>query len=273
LNTKAAARSAARRPGAASHAGLALVLLALLSGCATPPPASDPEAVAEYNDNNDPAEPTNRALYKVHDALDTTVMRPVAAGYRAVVPGPVRTGIHNALLNLGSAVRLGNDMAQGSPRRAGDTLMRALINSTVGVLGLFDVATDWGYPLHETGFGDTLALWGVPDGPYLFVPGLGPRNARDLGGFLVNATAEPVYWIGQGVAVTAARWSVTGVYAVDQRYHLLDAIDSVKKSSLDPYATFRSAYQQRRAAEIRAIRDDKGATVPVWFPQSLPAQR
>ncbi len=247
---------------------LALVLLVLLSGCATPPPASDPEALAEYDGNNDPAEPTNRAMYEVHDALDTAVMRPVAAGYRAVVPGPARTGIHNALLNLGSAVRLGNDMAQGSPRRAGDTLMRALINSTVGVLGLFDVAADWGYPLHETGFGDTLALWGLPEGPYLFVPGLGPRNARDLGGFLVNATAEPVYWIGQGVAVTAARWSATGAYVVDQRYHLLDTIDSVKKTSLDPYATFRSAYHQQRAAEIQALEDDKGSTIPVWFPQS-----
>ena len=256
--------AAARGTGA----GAALVWLALLAGCATPPPASEPEAVTEFNENNDPAEPTNRALYEVHDAVDTTVLEPVARGYRDVVPTPARTGIHNLLLNLGSPVRLGNDMAQGSPRRAGDTAMRLLINSTVGVLGIFDVAKEWGYPGHETNFGDTLAIWGVPEGPFVFVPGLGPSNARDAGGFAVNVTADPLLWVGQGWAVVTATWIDAGIYVIDQRAQLLDTVDEIKKGALDPYATFRSAYHQNRQTKIQTLKDDKAATIPVWFPQA-----
>ena len=148
-------------------------------GCATPPPASDPDAVADFKETNDPLEPTNRVLYAINNGLDTVILRPVALAYRNVVPEPVRTGIHNVLSNLGTPVQLGNDILEAKPRRAGDTTMRFLINTTIGVVGIFDVAKELGYPNHDNDFGMTLALWGVPEGPFLFLPVLGPsRSAR-----------------------------------------------------------------------------------------------
>ena len=120
------------------------VLLGSLGGCATPPPADDPDALADFKETNDPLEPTNRAIYAFNDGLDTVIMRPAAQAYRFLVPSPVRAGVHNVLANLGTPAQLGNDMLEGKPRRAGDTTMRFLINTTVGVLGVFDVAKDWG---------------------------------------------------------------------------------------------------------------------------------
>src|ERR1700722_11672787 len=117
---------------------LSLTASALLSGglagCATPPPASDPDAVADFRQTNDPLEPTNRVFYKINNGIDTVVLKPVAQAYRAVFPNPVRTGVHNFLDNLGGPVRLTNDTLQGKPRRAGDTAMRFLINTTAGVV-------------------------------------------------------------------------------------------------------------------------------------------
>jgi phospholipid-binding lipoprotein MlaA len=243
-------------------------LLGPLGGCATPPPASDPDAVADYNEANDPLEPTNRAVYAFNDGLDTVIMRPAAKAYRFVVPPPVRAGIHNVLSNLGTPAQLGNDMLEGKPRRAGDTTMRFLINTTVGVLGVFDVAKDWGYPDHDADFGLTLGLWGLPEGPFLFLPVFGPSNPRDAVGLGVNAAMDPFTWVGQGTAVRALDWSRFGINALDQRERHLDDVDSIKKTALDPYATFRSLYRQHRQARIEDVRNDTRATIPVWFPQS-----
>ena len=122
----------------------------------------------------------------------------------------MRNGIHNVLSNLGTPVQLGNDMLEGKPRRAGDTTMRFLINTTVGVLGIFDVAKDWGYPDHDADFGMTLALWGLPDGPFLFLPVLGPSDPRDAIGLGVDTAMDPFTWVGQGAAVRALDWSRFG---------------------------------------------------------------
>jgi phospholipid-binding lipoprotein MlaA len=245
----------------------ALLLLGPLLGCATPPPASDADAVADFKEANDPLEPTNRVFYSINNGLDTVIMRPVALAYRAVVPQPVRTGIHNVLSNLGTPVELGNDILEAKPRRAGDTSMRFLINTTIGVVGIFDVAKGLGYPDHDNDFGLTLALWGVPDGPFLFLPILGPTNPRDVTGFAVDIAGDPFTWVGQGAAVTALDWTRTVLNAVDQRERVLDAVDSIKKTALDPYATFRSLYRQHRTAQIEETRADDRATVPIWFPQ------
>ena len=157
---------------------LALVALGL-SGCATKPPASDPDALADYEQTNDPLEPTNRVFYAINNGLDTVILRPAALAYRYAVPEPVRNGVHNVLSNIGSPVQLANDMLEGKPRRAGDTTMRFLINTTVGVLGIFDVAKKWGYPDHDADFGMTLANWGVPGGAVPVPAGPGPhRSAR-----------------------------------------------------------------------------------------------
>jgi len=249
-----------------------LVIIAILfgglGGCATPPPASDPDAVADYKGTNDPLEPTNRAIYAFNNALDNAILKPVAQGYRYVVPAPVRTGIHNSLSNLGTPVQFSNDVLGGKPRRAGDTTMRFLINTTVGVLGVFDVASDWGYPNHDSDFGITMALWGMPAGPYLFLPVFGPSDPRDAVGLGVNAAMDPFTWVGQGAAVRALDWSRWVMNGIDQRERHLDDIDSIKKTALDPYATFRSLYRQHRTSQIDDARNDNRATIPVWFPQS-----
>jgi phospholipid-binding lipoprotein MlaA len=232
---------------------LALVVaFALLAGgCATPPPADDPEALAEFRENNDPAEPFNRAMLGAHQAIDRAVLAPVARGYRAVVPQPVRTGIRNVLGNLRTPVILVNDMLQGESRRAGDTLGRFVINSTLGLGGIFDVAaTRFGVRGHSEDFGQTFARWGVGEGPYLFIPILGPSNPRDLTGSVADVAADPLTWFGQGAAVTAATGSRAGLTVVNTREGLLEPLEQLEQSSLDYYAALRSIYRQRRQAEI-----------------------
>jgi phospholipid-binding lipoprotein MlaA len=251
----------------------ALLLLGPLLGCATPPPASDADAVADFKEANDPLEPTNRVLYAINNGLDTVILRPLAIAYRNVFPEPVRNGIHNVLSNLGTPVELGNDILEAKPRHAGDTSMRFLINTTVGVAGLFDVAKTVGYPDHDNDFGMTLALWGVPEGPFLFLPVLGPTNPRDAVGHGVDVVGDPFTWVGQGTVVTVLDWTRWGFNILDQRERVLDPIDSIKKTALDPYATFRSLYRQHRRAQIEQARTDNRATIPIWFPQQAAAQQ
>ncbi len=259
------------RASAIPMIGLAASLA--FGGCATKPPASDPDSLAEYNETNDPLEPTNRVFYAINNGLDTVILRPVAEAYRYVFPQPVRTGVHNVLVNLGSAVTLGNDILQAKPRRAGDTVMRFLINTTIGVVGIFDVADKLGYPAHDSDFGVTMAIWGMPEGPFLFLPILGPSDPRDAVGFGVDIAMDPFTWVGKGTAVTAIKWTKTVIGAVDARERVLDAIDEIKKTALDPYATFRSLYRQHRESQISDTRNDNRATIPVWFAQPGPSAR
>lgn len=237
-----------------------------LSACATRPPASNPAAVADYEQTNDPLEPTNRFLYRVNNALDTYVLRPVAVAYVHVFPEAVRNVIHNELTNLASPVQLGNDILEAKPHNAGTTFMRMIINTTAGGLGLFDPATTWGYPNHDTDFGVTLAIWGSPEGPFLFLPLLGPTNPRDAVGRGVDIAADPVGRFGQGAIVRGLNWGHFAVNVVDARSRVLGDIDSIKKTALDPYATFRSLYRQHREAQIDEIRSANQHTVPAWFP-------
>lgn len=241
-----------------------IAALLLLGACAGRPPAGDAEALAEYQTNNDPIEPTNRFFYRINDGLDTYFLAPIARGYRYAVPGAVRRPIHNVVANITTPVIFANDVLQAKPRRAGDSMMRFLINSTAGVGGLFDVATSLGYPEHDSGFGTTLALWGVGEGPFLFLPVLGPSNPRDAAGFAGNILLDPLTFATFGGSQTLgiARF---GTAAVDSRERALDPFDNIKKSALDPYATFRSLYRQNRQSEIEARRAPDTATVPAWF--------
>lgn len=259
---------ALRRPVPLIAAGLLGTLLTgLIAGCTSRPPTNDAEALREYHETNDPWEPTNRVFYRINSGFDAVILKPAAEGWRFIMPAPVRRGIHNILANLTTPVVLSNDMMQGKPRRAGDTVMRFFINSTVGIGGVFDLATDWGYPSHGTDFGVTMALWGVPSGPFLFLPVLGPTSPRDASGFGVDIAMDPFTWVGQGAAVTALGWTRYVVSAVDGRERVLDEVDRIKKTALDPYATFRSLYRQHRAGEIENTRNDNRATVPAWFAQ------
>jgi phospholipid-binding lipoprotein MlaA len=253
------------------HPWRSLLLLAsaalLVAGCATKPPATDQDALAEYKATNDPLEPTNRVLYAVNNAFDEVVLHPLAVGYINAVPDPVRASVHNVLGNLGAPVVLFNDMMEGKPRRAGDTLARFTINTTIGLAGFFDPATGMGYPAHSSDFGLTLGVWGVDEGPFLFLPVLGPTNPRDTFGYGMDIPIDPFTWIGQGGRVRDLGYARYGMTVVDVRSGLIPTLDNVKEEALDPYATFRSLYRQHRNAQIDEVKSDNRATVPAWFPQ------
>jgi phospholipid-binding lipoprotein MlaA len=247
-----------------------LVAVALsfgLNACATRPPASDVEATKEFNENNDPLEPANRVSFAINDGLDTYVLAPVARAYRYAIPGVIRRPIHNVLQNVTTPVLFINDVAQTKPRRAGDTFMRFVINTTIGVGGIFDVASDWGYPYHSNDFGLTMALWGIPEGPFLFLPLLGPSNPRDAAGYGVDIVFDPLTWAPTGYGIVTANYARSGVAIIDTRSNLLDEVDSIKKTALDPYATFRSLFRQNRENTVETVRNEDRATVPNWYAQ------
>ncbi len=245
----------------------ALALLPLvLSGCATPPPASDADASAEFRETNDPIEPTNRVFYAINNGIDRVLLKPIAQAYRYVLPQTVRTHTHNFLANLGEPVQLFNDMFEAKPRRAGDSLMRLMLNTTIGIGGVFDVATDLGWPDHDSDGGITLAIWGIPNGPYLFLPILGPSSPREAAGFGVDYVVNPLSWVGHGQTDTALSYGKTALSAIDARAAVLDDLDKITSQALDPYATIRSLYRQHRQSQIENVRTDTEATVPAWFP-------
>lgn len=248
------------RHGLLRATALAAVLLA--AACATRPPADDPEALAEFREANDPFEPANRALFEVHEVADRFVLQPVAEAYRDILPQPVRNGIRNALGNLRAPVILANDLMQGNISRARITLGRFMVNSTLGLGGILDVSREWGVPGHSEDFGQTLAVWGLGEGFYMFVPLLGPSSPRDLAGQGVDFAINPLTWLGQGAAVDAAGWTRLGLTVVDTREAVLEPIDQVRATSLDPYSTIRSAYRQRRAFEIENREDGGRAVAP-----------
>jgi phospholipid-binding lipoprotein MlaA len=169
------------------------------------------------------------------------------------------------LQNMTTPVLFINDVVQTKPRRAGDTFMRFVINTTVGVGGVFDVASDWGYPEHSTDFGQTLALWGIPSGPFLFLPLLGPSNPRDAAGYGVDVAFDPLTYVPSGHGLQTLSTVRFGVGIIDSRSRVLDETDSIKKTALDPYATLRSLFRQNRENTIQQLRDDNRATVPNWY--------
>ncbi len=162
----------------------ALTICLLLSGCASMP-------MADTGDVYDPFEKENRVLFDATFRLDRAVIRRVAIAYRDVVPSGVRDSIRNFLNNLGSPVVFANDVLQGDVDGAGTTLFRLGVNTTIGIGGLFDPANGWGYPRHTSDFGVTLGTYGVGEGPYLFIPILGPSNIRDLSGYGVDFLFDP----------------------------------------------------------------------------------
>ena len=204
-------------------------------------------------EENDPLEPVNRAVFQFNRTFDGLILKPVSLMYDFAVPNPGKTGVRNFLDNLRSPVTFVNDLLQGDRERAGNTLGRFMINTIFG-LGLFDVASEAGFPKHYEDFGQTLGVWGLREGPYLVLPFFGPSNARDAGGLVVDSFVfdplAPYNPVGLDTSLHL-RLGRTGVDAVDWRYRLGSAIDDLYANSLDPYATFRTVYRQRRAAEIR----------------------
>ena len=194
----------------------------------------------------DPLQPFNRAMFTFNDAVDRVVFRPLAVGYRAVLPQRVRNGVNNFFNNLRAPTTLLNDILQGKPNRAQETINRFLVNSTIGLLGFVDIATRLGFPEHQEDYGQTLAVWGVPAGPYIVLPLLGPSTLRDAVGKVPEFYIADPLWEPDDTAVTIARF---GVRAVDIRSRLLD-LDRVIKMQVDPYLFFRETYLQNRQRAI-----------------------
>ena len=206
--------------------------------------------MAEYQAVNDPAEPTNRAVFEFNDFLDRNLLKPVARVYRTL-PADLRDGIHNILNNLRAPVVFLNDVLQGELVRAGETAMRFVINSTVGIAGLGDPATDMGFEHHNEDFGQTLAVWGFGEGPYVMLPVFGPSNPRDTVGLVVDYFVDPFNWLANHEGVAWATYVRGGARAIDERARNYDALEELRRSSLDYYAALRSLYRQRRADDIQ----------------------
>jgi phospholipid-binding lipoprotein MlaA len=229
---------------------VALTLLLALAACATaaPPNADEEEEAAEPND---PLENVNRAIFDFNLTLDRYALKPVAQGYRDYVPDPIQSGIRNVLNNLRSPIVFVNDLLQGDGKRAGDTFARLWINTVMGLGGIMDVATDLGIPYHSADFGQTLGIWGVPAGPYLMLPILGPSNPRDTVGLGAEFVSDPFNILTSDAGADYAPYVRATTNTVDARSRNIEIIDQLEKTSLDFYATVRSLSTQRRAAEIR----------------------
>lgn len=214
----------------------ALLLLTTLLACTGP-------AAAGTDGQSDPWEGFNRAVYAFNEDFDRAILKPLAEGYQWLLPQPARTGITNVFSNLNDVVVVVNDLLQLKPQQAASDFSRLVWNSTAGLGGLFDVATPMGLPKHDEDFGQTLAHWGMGNGPYLVLPFLGPSTGRDAVGLAVDYTQlDPVGYVKDD----AARWSAVALRAVDTRANLLRASRILDQAALDPYVFLREAYLQRR---------------------------
>jgi phospholipid-binding lipoprotein MlaA len=246
-----------------------LALLLCCGGCAATTPTASTTA-DDADTEHDPAEPVNRAIFKVNVAADHAVMRPVAQAYVDHVPEGVQKGIHNVVQNLKEPAVAVNDALQGNVNQAWQSVQRLAVNSTVGVAGIFDVASQLGLPPHKADFGQTLAVWGVGEGPFVELPLLGPSNARDTVGTAVDMALNPLTFVG-GAPATYAGIATGSANVVDTRSQHLHDLDELERNSLDYYATLRSVYRQHRDAEISAAKQPPPeGQVDISFPNTRP---
>lgn len=246
----------------------AMVLAGALTGCATPPPKSQTADYEAYKQLNDPLEPTNRVFYKVNNTLDTYLMKPIAQGYVDITTQGIRNHVGNFTSNIGEPAKMLNFMASGNPRDAGTALVRFVLNSTVGIGGIFDPAGALGYRQTDTDFGLTLASWGVPPGPYLYLPIFGPSGVRDAANLPVEWFATPMEAAPESAALDNFGYAETGIKLVNTRAEYLPIIDQIDATALDPYATFRSLYRQSRTSELQQIKQNDKRTWPNWYHNS-----
>lgn len=196
--------------------------------------------------DNDPLEVPNRMFFAFNEALDFMIIRPVAVTYRFIVPTGVRNSVRNFLRNLRTPVILANDLLQGDLDRAEITFTRFFINSTIGLLGVFDIAAESGFTYHDEDFGQTMGTYGAGEGFYLVLPILGPSSLRDGGGRIVDIFLDPLTYLAPQ-EVGLGRAVATGI---DYRSRNIEELDELKADSLDFYARIRSLYRQFRENEI-----------------------
>jgi phospholipid-binding lipoprotein MlaA len=210
----------------------ALLLAGSLAGCAT-----------SGGTPADPLEKVNRTIFAFNDGVDGYFFTPVAKGYRAVLPGFIRTGISNFFSNLEDVWISVNDVLQGKFQEGAEDATRFVFNSTFGIAGLFDFASDAGLSKHNEDFGQTLGSWGIESGPYVVIPLIGPSTFRDGFGLLFDYKADLVYW---GTDSVPLRNSLYATRAISNRANLLDASSVLEQAALDRYAFVRDAWLQRR---------------------------
>lgn len=264
---------------------LAVPLLALaLTACSSSPPtatgqgasgrltASNAEvggqapgpqtAAPRPPDDNDPLEGMNRGIFWFNEQVDTVLLRPAAQVYRAVLPTPAQNGVRNAMRNLRSPLDFANQLLQADVEGAMNVLGRFIINSTIGLAGLIDVAAENGIPYEYESLDQTFAVWGIPEGPYLVLPILGPSSVRDAAGLAGELYADPVTNWAQNTDRDWIVYTRAGLVGVSTRADLLEPLDDLKRNSMDYYAAMRALYRQRRDGQIRDGAPD---------PSSLPA--
>ncbi len=254
-----------RSRGAAAAIALSLSAITV-SGCVLPP-RDDPAALAAYKEANDPLEGFNRAIFGFNEGTDILLFRPAAEIYRTVLPNPVRNGIRNFLRNLRSPLDIANNLLQGDFKGAEVATKRFLVNTTAGVGGVLDIAADNGLPYRSEDLGQTLAVWGVPEGPFLVLPLLGPSNFRDAAGVAGEAYGDPLNLWATNTdrdEIPIVRGIVGGI---DTRAGLIEPIDDLRRNSLDYYASLRSLYRQNRISEINNGQVPAGSESYPEFPE------
>jgi phospholipid-binding lipoprotein MlaA len=215
---------------------LAIILLLLLQACAS----------VKNADVRDPWESMNRSVYNFNEVLDNAAIKPAAKFYTAVLPSPVRSGVHNFLGNLGDVWTLANSALQLKGQATAETFMRISVNTFFGLGGVLDVASEMRLEKRKEDFGQTLGYWGIKPGPYVVLPIFGPSTLRD-------ALATPIDMQGNAAQQfndSATRNVLTGLRVMDVRSGLLESLDVIKAAALDPYSFIRDAYLQKRENDV-----------------------
>uniref|UniRef100_UPI0040487C28 MlaA family lipoprotein n=1 Tax=Polynucleobacter sp. TaxID=2029855 RepID=UPI0040487C28 len=220
---------------------LLILSVIVMTGCAT---TQQNERVAKI----DPFEPMNRAVFSFNEVADDYVIKPIAEAYKFVLPEFARTGVTNFFSNINDVLIGANNLLQGKPAETANDIGRFLINSTIGVLGLFDVATDMGLDKNREDFGQTLGVWGVPDGPYVMLPFFGASNVRDSVGFVVDIETD--FILNSNKLNRDHKTSSTVLRVINRRADLLDAGQLLEDAAFDKYSFVRDGYIQRRRNQI-----------------------
>lgn len=233
---------------------LLLSLATAMVGCASIPAGVEPSP-------HDPWEPFNRSVFEFNEGLDAYVLKPVVAGYRFVLPEFVRDGIYNFFSNYSDIYTALQNLLQGKPDYAFSDLMRVVVNTTMGLGGLIDLATPGGLEKHKEDWGQTFGVWGVPSGPYVVLPFFGPSNVRDTFGTVADLESDYLFRLLPDVAL---RNSLTGLRVVNARNTYYEAGDLLDGAAIDKYSFMRDAYIQRRQYQINEGREDKEPLMPPY---------
>ena len=252
-------RPSTSAPGRLASRTIVTGLLLALAGCASGPV-----------NPRDPFEPFNRKALQFNEGVDAMVLKPVATVYRAHVPPLVRTGVSNFFGNLSDGWSFVNSALQFKFRNAAENFMRLNVNTFLGLGGILDIASEMNIERHREDFGQTLGRWGVPAGPYIMLPLLGPSTLRDTLALGVDLQGDPVYYVPS----RADRYGLNALRAVDRRSNSLRVGDVLEAAALDKYTFIRDAHLQKRRAEITdADPSDTPADTPAETPADAPADK